>query len=269
MLNINARQGFDESHEQCRRTVRMFIAKEVEPFLDEWEEKGITSKSFWRRAGEVGLLCSSIPEAYGGAALDISCDMVFMEELFYCNAPDSVSLQSLITAPYLLKYGSEKLKARYLPGMISGKIISALGMTEPGGGSDAKNMPTTARRWRPLCHQLCHQRRQALYFQRLAFELGLSRRAHRGRGRQRRFLDPGRNGIAGLQRGRNLDKIGMSGADTSELFFNDVRVKVSKLLGEDRRGFSYMMFELGQNRLAPTAAARCQAQRAFARRSAS
>ena len=135
MLDTSARQGFDESHEQFRDTVRKFLAKEAAPYLDKWEEEGITSAAFWRAAGKAGLLCASMPEAYGGAGLDISYDLILLEELGYLNCPVGVSLQSLITAPYLLNYGSEELKARYLPGMINGEIITALGMTEPGGGS--------------------------------------------------------------------------------------------------------------------------------------
>lgn len=260
MLNTNGRLGFDESHEQFRDTVRKFLAKEAEPYLDKWESEGITSKSFWRAAGDAGLLCCSMPEAYGGAGLDVSYDLVFLEELYYLNCPVGVSLQSLITAPYLLNYGSEALKARYLPGLISGEIVTALGMTEPGGGSDVKNLRTTARREGD--HYIVNGSKLYISNGLLSDLVFLAVRTG----------DEGAKGISlllveaaspGFERGRNLDKIGMHGADTSELFFNDVRVPVANLLGEEGMGFRYMMSELRQERLALSTSCQAQAQRAF------
>jgi acyl-CoA dehydrogenase len=260
MLDTSARSGFEHSHEQYRDAVRKFLAKEAEPYLDQWEAEGITSKAFWRAAGEAGLLCSSMPEAYGGVGLDISYDLVFAEEIGYINAPVGVGLQSLITAPYLLRYGSEELKARYLPGMISGEIITALAMTEPGGGSDVKNLRTTARR--DGDHYVINGSKLYISNGLLADVVFLAARTG----------DDGAKGVSlilvdagspGFERGRNLDKIGLHGADTSELFFSDVRVPVSNLLGEEGQGFRYMMSELGQERLALATAAQAQAQRAF------
>ncbi|MEO8723755.1 MAG: acyl-CoA dehydrogenase family protein, partial [Sphingobium sp.] len=192
--------------------------------------------------------------------LDISYDLVFLEEIGYINAPVGVSLQSLITAPYLLHYGSEELKARYLPGMISGEIITALGMTEPGGGSDVKNLRTTARR--DGDHYVINGSKLYISNGLLSDLVFLAVRTG----------DEGAKGVSlilveadspGFERGRNLDKIGLHGADTSELFFNDVRVPVSNLLGEEGHGFRYMMSELGQERLALSTSAQAQAQRAF------
>ncbi|AOH85864.1 acyl-CoA dehydrogenase [Sphingomonas panacis] len=260
MLDTRKRTGFDESHEQYRETVRKFIAREVEPYLDTWEADEITSKAFWRAAGNAGLLCTSMPEEYGGAGLDVSYDLIFQEELFYVNAPVGVSLQSLITAPYLLRYGSDELKARYLPGMVSGEIISALGMTEPGGGSDVKSLRTTARR--DGDHYVVNGSKLYISNGLLCDLVFLAVRTG----------EEGAKGVSlllveadspGFERGRNLDKIGLKGADTSELFFNDVRVPVSNLLGEEGQGFRYMMSELGQERLGLSIAAQAQAQRAF------
>lgn len=260
MLNTNSRQGFDESHEQYRNSVRKFLSKEAEPYLDKWEEDGITSKDFWRAAGDSGLLCSSMPETYGGVGLDISYDLVFLEELYYINCPVGVSLQSLITAPYLLNYGSEELKARYLPGMISGEIITALAMTEPGGGSDVKNLRTTARR--DGDHYVVNGSK--LYISNgLLSDLVFVAARTGGEGAKGVSLILVEADSPGFERGRNLDKIGLHGADTSELFFNDVRVPVSNLLGEEGQGFRYMMSELGQERLAISTTAQAQAQRAF------
>ena len=260
MLDTTSRQGFDESHEQYRATVRKFLAKEAVPYLDEWEAKGVSSKAFWRAAGEAGLLCSSMPEQYGGVGLDVSYDLLFVEELFYINCPVGLSLQSLITAPYLLNYGSEELKARYLPGMIGGEIITAIGMTEPGGGSDVKNLRTTARRdgddYVINGSKLYISNGQLCDLVFLAVRTG-------GEGAKGVSLILVEADSPGFERGRNLDKIGVHGADTSELFFNDVRTPVSNLLGEEGQGFRYMMSELGQERLTISTAAQAQAQRAF------
>jgi len=260
MLNTTARLGFDESHEQFRESVRRFLAKEAAPYLDKWEHEGITSAQFWRAAGEAGLLCTSMPEAYGGVGLDISYDLVLLEELGYMNCPVGVSLQSLITAPYLLNYGSDELKARYLPRMISGEIITSLAMTEPGGGSDVKNLRTTARR--DGDHYVVNGSKLYISNGLLSNLVFLAARTggEGARGVSLLLVDTDTPGFA---RGRNLDKIGLHGADTSELFFNDVRVPVSNLLGEEGQGFRYMMSELGQERLSLSAISQAQAQRAF------
>ncbi|MDE2440260.1 MAG: acyl-CoA dehydrogenase family protein [Betaproteobacteria bacterium] len=260
MLDTSARQGFDESHEQFRDTVRKFLAREAAPYLDKWEEEGITSAAFWRDAGAAGLLCASMPEAYGGVGLDISYDLILLEEIGYLNCPVGVSLQSLITAPYLLNYGSDELKARYLPGMISGEIITALGMTEPGGGSDVKNLRTTARR--DGDHYVVNGSKLYIsngLLSNLVF-LAVRTGEEGSRGVSLLLVD---TDTPGFERGRNLDKIGLHGADTSEMFFHDVRVPVSNLLGEEGMGFRYMMSELGQERLSLSSVSQAQAQRAF------
>jgi len=260
MLDTSARQGFDESHEQFRDTVRKFLAKEAAPYLDKWEEEGITSAAFWRAAGEAGLLCASMPESYGGVGLDISYDLILLEEIGYLNCPVGVSLQSLITAPYLLNYGSAELKARYLPGMISGEIITALGMTEPGGGSDVKNLRTTARREGD--HYVVNGSKLYISNGLLSNLVFLAVRTGEdgARGVSLLLVDAD---TPGFERGRNLDKIGLHGADTSEMFFHDMRVPVSNLLGEEGMGFRYMMSELGQERLSLSSISQAQAQRAF------
>jgi len=260
MLDTSARQGFHESHEQFRDTVRKFLAKEAAPYLDKWEEEGITSAAFWRAAGEAGLLCASMPESYGGVGLDISYDLILLEEIGYLNCPVGVSLQSLITAPYLLNYGSVELKARYLPGMISGEIITALGMTEPGGGSDVKNLRTTARREGD--HYVVNGSKLYISNGLLSNLVFLAVRTGEdgARGVSLLLVDAD---TPGFERGRNLDKIGLHGADTSEMFFHDMRVPVSNLLGEEGMGFRYMMSELGQERLSLSSISQAQAQRAF------
>jgi len=260
MLDTSARQGFDESHEQFRDTVRKFLAKEAAPYLDKWEEEGITSAAFWRAAGEAGLLCASMPESYGGVGLDISYDLILLEEIGYLNCPVGVSLQSLITAPYLLNYGSVELKARYLPGMISGEIITALGMTEPGGGSDVKNLRTTARREGD--HYVVNGSKLYISNGLLSNLVFLAVRTGEdgARGVSLLLVDAD---TPGFERGRNLDKIGLHGADTSEMFFHDMRVPASNLLGEEGMGFRYMMSELGQERLSLSSISQAQAQRAF------
>lgn len=260
MLNTSARMGFDESHEQFRDTVRRFLAKEAEPYLDKWEAEGITDAAFWRAAGEAGLLCTSMPEEYGGVGLDISYDLILLEELGYMDCPVGVSLQSLITAPYLLNYGSDELKAKYLPRMINGEIITSLAMTEPGGGSDVKNLRTTARR--DGDHYVVNGSKLYISNGLLSNLVFLAARTG-GEGAKGVSILLVDTDTPGFERGRNLDKIGLHGADTSELFFTDVRVPVGNLLGEEGQGFRYMMSELGQERLSLSSISQAQAHRAF------
>lgn len=260
MLDCSTRTGFDESHDQFRQTVRKFLAREVEPYLDKWEAEGITSKAAWRAAGEAGLLCTSAPEAYGGFGLDISYDLIFQEEMSYLDCPLGVSGQSLITSPYLVHFGSEDLKARYLPRMINGEIVTAIGMTEPGGGSDVKNLRTTARR--DGDHYVVNGSKLYITNGQLADLIFLAVRTGQ-EGAKGVSLLLVETDTPGFERGRKLDKIGMRGQDTLELFFHDVRVPVSNLLGEEGQGFRYMMAELGQERLAISTTAMGHAQRAF------
>ena len=257
MLN---RSGPTEDYDLFRDSVRRFMAREVAPHMDQWEEDGIVSREVWLRAGAAGLLCPTIPEEYGGLGLDFRYNAIVTEELCYTGAVVSFGLQSDITAPYILNYGSEEQKRHYLPRLISGELISAIAMTEPNGGSDLKNLKTSARR--DGDHFVINGTKTYITNGQLADLVLVACRTG----------DDGARGIslilveagdAGFSRGRNLDKIGQNMADTSELFFNDVRVPADRLLGAENRAFYYMMQDLPQERLTIAIGAQAVAQRAL------
>lgn len=141
------RPVFREDHEQFRATARRFVEKEIAPNLHAWEQAGIVPKSLWRKAGEAGLLCSTVPEEYGGSGGDFGHSAVMIEELARANATAvGFTTHSEIVAPYIVAYGSEEQKQRWLPRMVSGELIGVIAMSEPGIGSDLRGMRTTARR---------------------------------------------------------------------------------------------------------------------------
>src|SRR5512138_3896382 len=132
MLDVSRRTAFNEDHNAFRDQVRKFFAKELEPNLDRWEEEGVVDRNFWRACGEAGLLCPTVPEQYGGLGLDFGYNAVIDEELAYLGSSAGITLQSDIVAEYIVSYGSDEQKAKYLPKMISGECITAIAMTEPG-----------------------------------------------------------------------------------------------------------------------------------------
>ncbi len=254
------RTGPTEDHSLFRETVRRFMEREVVPHLDQWEDDGVVSREVWRRAGDAGLLCPTITEAYGGLGLDFSYNAIVTEELCYTGAVVSFGLQSDITAPYILNYGSEAQKRDYLPRLVSGELISAIAMTEPNGGSDLKNLKTSAHR--DGDHYVINGAKTYITNGQLA-DLVLVACRTGGEGSRGISLILVHSDDAGFSRGRNLDKIGQNMADTSELFFNDVRIPVDRLLGEENRAFYYMMQDLPQERLTIAIGAQAVAQRAF------
>ncbi len=146
MLDAVGRTVYDEDHEQFRDSVRKVFDRHLTPHLDRWEQEGIVDRDFWRAAGEAGLLCPTVPEEYGGPGLDYRYNAVVTEELAYAGSSAGITLQSDIVADYLVAYGSEEQKRRWLPAMVSGEVITAIAMTEPGTGSDLQGIKTTAKR---------------------------------------------------------------------------------------------------------------------------
>jgi alkylation response protein AidB-like acyl-CoA dehydrogenase len=261
MLETADRSAFDESHEMFRDQVRKFFAKELEPNLDRWEEAGIVDREFWRACGEAGLLCPTMPEEYGGLGLDFGFNAVVGEELNYAGSSAGLTLQSDITADYFLAYGSEEQKQHWIPKLVSGEAISAIAMTEPGTGSDLQGIKTTAKK--DGNHFVINGSKTyitngqnadvVIVVAKTDPELG-------AKGTSLILVEADREGFA---RGRNLDKIGQHSADTSELFFDDVRVPITNCLGEEGRGFIYLMSQLPQERLSIAVGAQAAAQRAF------
>lgn len=261
MLERDGSHLFGEEHRAFRDSVRKFIAREFSPRLTEFEDAGAVARDFWIKAGEAGLLCPTMPEAYGGAGLDFTFNAILNEEFTYAMMSDSVTLQSDITMPYLLRYGSEELKARWLPAMLAGEAIAAIAMTEPGAGSDLQGIRTTARAdgdgyvINGAKTYITNGQNADIVFTvcKTQPELG-------AKGTSLIVVEADRPGFS---RGRNLDKVGQWSADTSELFFNDVRVPASNVIGEVNRGFIYLVSDLPQERLSISITAQAAAQRAF------
>ncbi|WP_066656645.1 MULTISPECIES: acyl-CoA dehydrogenase family protein [unclassified Sphingomonas] len=255
------RGPFGPEHEQFRDVVRRFLAEEFEPNLDTFESDGRVSREFWRKAGGMGLLCPSLPEAYGGLGLDFSYHAVLNEEFAYAMMSDCLTLQTDITLPYILHYASEEQKHAYLPKMASGEIVTAIAMTEPGAGSDLQGVRTTARRDGDD-YIVNGSKTYITNGQNADLVLTVCKTdpSAGAKGTSILLIEADR---PGFERGRNLDKVGQWSADTSELFFNDVRVPVSNLLGDENRGFVYLVSELVQERLSIAITAQASAQRAF------
>jgi acyl-CoA dehydrogenase len=261
MIESNDRGAYTADHEAFRDTVRKLFDRELYPNLDKFEEEGIVSKQFWRACGENGLLCPTVPEEYGGLGLDFGYNAVVGEELSYAGSSAGITLQSDIVADYLVAYGSEEQKKKYLPKMISGELITAIAMTEPGAGSDLQGIRTTAKR--DGNHYIISGSKTYITNGQNAGLIIVVAKTDPDKGAKGTSLILVEADSEGFARGRNLDKIGQHSADTSELFFNDVRVPITNCLGEENKGFIYLMGQLPQERLSIAISAQAGAQRAF------
>ncbi|GGE16867.1 acyl-CoA dehydrogenase [Polymorphobacter glacialis] len=261
MLDTSERGAYNEDHEAFRGTVRKLFDKELYPNLDRFEDEGIVSKDFWRACGENGLLCPTVPEEYGGLGLDFGYNAVVGEELSYAGSSAGLTLQSDIVAEYIVAYGSEEQKAKYLPLMISGELITAIAMTEPGAGSDLQGVRTTARR--DGNHYVISGSKTYITNGQNAGLIIVVAKTDPDKGAKGTSLILVEQDRDGFERGRKLDKIGQNSADTSELFFNEVRVPITNCLGAENQGFIYLMSQLPQERLSIAISAQAGAQRAF------
>ncbi|MBB4101371.1 acyl-CoA dehydrogenase family protein [Sphingomonas kyeonggiensis] len=261
MLDTTRRTGQDESQALFRESVRRFLAAEGVPHLDRWEEAGIVDRDFWTKAGSAGLLCPTVPEAYGGPGLDFAYNAIVTEEHAYARVPSGITLQSDVLADYFIAYGSEEQKREWLPGMVSGEKVAAIAMTEPGAGSDLQAIRTTARL--DGNHYVINGTKTYISNGQTADVVIVVAKTNVELGAKGTSLFLVEADRAGFARGRNLDKIGLHGADTSELFFEDVRVPATNMLGQEGRGFAYLMRNLPQERLTIAIGAQASAQRAF------
>jgi alkylation response protein AidB-like acyl-CoA dehydrogenase len=261
MLERDASHLFDEDLRLFRQTVRRFIEREFSPRVEEFEEAGKVGRDFWLKMGEAGFLCPGIPEEFGGLGLDFRFNAILNEELTYAMMSDSVTLQSDITMPYLLHYASDELNARWLPGLLSGETVSAIAMTEPGAGSDLQGVRTTARR--DGDEYVINGSKTFITNGQNADVIITVCKTEPELGAKGTSLILVEADRAGFERGRNLDKVGQWMADTSELFFNDVRVPAGNLIGQENRGFIYLVSELAQERLSISITAQAAAQRAY------
>jgi alkylation response protein AidB-like acyl-CoA dehydrogenase len=261
VINANDRAIYTSDHHVFRDAVRRFLGREFEPNLPTWETQGIIDRSFWRVAGEAGLLCPTVPEALGGLGLDFTYNAVIDEEVGYHGMMPGTSLQSDIFVDYIVRHGSQAQQQAYLPKLVSGEWVAAIAMTEPGAGSDLQGVTTAARRDGDS-YVLNGAKTYITNGQNADLVIVVATTAPelRGKGLSLLLVEADRPGFA---RGRNLDKIGQWSADTSELFFQDVRVPAANLLGEENAGFGYLMAGLPQERLSIAIFAQAGAQRAF------
>jgi acyl-CoA dehydrogenase len=244
------RDLFGEEHSLFRDQCRRFVEKEVEPRVAEWNARGTSDRETWRRAGEAGLLGACAPEAYGGAGADFLYDAIVMEEWARVRAHAMmVSLHSDICMPYLVAYGSEEQKRRWLPGAIRGEVLLGICMTEPAAGSDLAGIQTRAIRRGD--HFVLSGSKTFISNGQIGDLFIVVAKTDPG-------ADPPHRGVSlflveagtpGFVRGRKLDKIGLPGQDTSEIFFEDCRVPAENLLGGEGRGFYQLMEKLQQERL--------------------
>ncbi|MGB8859215.1 MAG: acyl-CoA dehydrogenase family protein [Ilumatobacteraceae bacterium] len=258
-----ARTLYADEHEQFRSVFRSWLDKEVVPHHEQYERDGITPRELWLAAGSHGFLGLTVPEQFGGGGTDdYRFAAVMQEEVSYTGVIGSANgftLHNDIVLPYFLGLGNDEQKSRWLPGMVTGACITAIAMTEPNTGSDLANIRTTAVR---------HGDTYVVNGSKTFITNGINSDAvivavktdtdakHRGIS-----LVVLERGMQGFERGRNLDKLGMHAQDTAELFFTDVEVPVANLLGEEGKGFYYLMLNLAQERLgmAVGALAVCQA----------
>ena len=255
---------FSSDHEMFRDTVRSFVETEMVPFHGDWEKEQRVPRDVWLKAGAAGMLCCDIPEAYGGVGADWLYNVVVIEELAKAGmSGPGFMVHSEMVAPYILAWGSEDLKQAWLPRMVSGEAIGAVAMTEPGAGSDLKAIRTRA--------VLSDDGKDYIIN---------GQKTYISNGQNCDFVllacktDPeaGAKGISiilvpadspGFARGRNLEKIGLKAQDTSELFFEGLRVPVANRLGDEGAGFRMLMTKLAQERLTQAVRSICVCESAI------
>ena len=257
------RSLFDDLHEDFRASFRTFLEREVSPLYMDWEREGIIPREVFAKAGDGGFLAMSVPESHGGAgAEDFRLNLVIGEECQRAGLGSfglGITLHNDICLPYFLTYCDEEQKRRWLPGIVSGELITAIAMTEPGIGSDLAGMSTTARR--DGDHYVVNGAKTFItngINADLVITAVKTDPSERHRGISLVMIE---RGMEGFSHGRNLEKIGQHAQDTAELAFEDVHVPVSNLLGEEGRGFLYLVSNLPQERLsiAAGAVAACEA----------
>ena len=242
------RTVFSSEHDLFRDTVRRFIEAEIVPYHRQWEKDGIVPRELWLKAGEAGLLLCSIPDEYGGGGGDFGHNAVVIEELARVNASGpGFSMQSDVAAPYINQYGTEEQKRRWLPAMARGEMIAALGMTEPGTGSDVKAIRTSAER-RDGDFIVNGQKTFITNGQNADIVI-VAVKTNPKLGHRGVSLICVERGTSGFSKGQGLDKIGLLAQDTAELFFDDAVVPQANLLGEENEGFRYLMHNLPQERM--------------------
>lgn len=244
------RDVFTEEHELFREQFRKFAAKEIEPKIAKWNHDGITDRETWKKMGEAGFLAPCVPEEYGGAGVDFRYDAIIIEELAYLRAHGIMTtVHASICLPYIITYGTEAQKQKFLPPAVTGDLLFGIGMTEPGAGSDLANIQTKA--IRDGDHYVVNGGKTFI-------SIGQLGGAYVTAVKTDPTAKPAHKGVSlliieadspGFTRGRKLEKLGFPAQDTSELFFEDCKVPVENLLGKEGQGFKMMMEKLQQERL--------------------
>ncbi|MBW3667883.1 MAG: acyl-CoA dehydrogenase family protein, partial [Actinobacteria bacterium] len=256
---------FDDTHELFRATVRTFIEREVAPHFEEWERAGIVDKELYRKAGEAGMLGMGIPEEYGGSGTDDVRYEAIVQEEFAGSGMMNAGLGFVnhnVAVPYYLAHADDEQKARWFPGLASGELVATIAMTEPGTGSDLSAIATRAVR---------DGETFVLNGAKMFISNGINsdlvivvcKTGNSGKPHRDMSLLVVERDMPGFVRGRNLDKVGQHCADTAELFFDDVRVPAANVLGEEGKGFSYLMENLAGERLGIAVVAVAHAEAAF------
>lgn len=260
-----SRELFGTDHELFRSSVREFVEREVAPHVAEWEEAGLVDKEMFRKAGSSGLLGIAVPEEYGGGGVaDFRFNAVVVEELVRGDALSAglcITLHNDVVTPYFTELANSEQRERWLPGIASGELMTAVAMTEPGTGSDLAGISTTA--IRDGDHYVVNGSKTFItngINSDLIVTAVKTSPAERHAGMSLIVIE---DGMEGFTRGRNLDKIGLHSQDTAELFFDDVMVPADNLLGEDGRGFLHLVQNLPQERLSIAVGSIAHAQVAF------
>ena len=252
-----------EELDTFRDQFRKFLAKDLAPHAEKWREQKMVDRSAWRALGEMGALLPSVPEAYGGLGASFAYDAAVLEDI-ESTVPEvttGVSVHSAIVAHYILNYGSEEQKKRWLPKMASGEMVGAIAMTEPGTGSDLQSVKTTAKK-QGNSYVINGQKTFITNGQAADLVIVVARTGGAG-SKGLSLIAVETDGADGYRRGRNLDKIGLHASDTSELFFDNVTVPPENLLGqEEGNGFVQLMQQLPQERLALAVSAVASMERA-------
>jgi acyl-CoA dehydrogenase len=249
---------FSPEHETFRDSVRRFMDAEIAPHDDQWQEQGYVDRSAWKKAGDNGFLCCSMPEEYGGAAADKLYSLI-EEQARINNSSLGFGLHSEIVAPYLNNYGTEALKKKYLPKMASGEMIGAIAMTEPGTGSDLQSVKTNA--VKKGDKYILNGAKTFITNGWNADLVIVVAKTDPSKGAKGTSLIVVDTSMKGFSKGKRLKKLGLKGQDTAELFFDNVEVPAENLLGQEGNGFIYLMQELPWERMqiAIAAVSKCEA----------
>jgi len=238
-----------DEHQSFREILRSFIKKEIAPYIDQWEKEKQIDRSIWKKMGEMGFMGLNYPEEYGGLNLDFYYSMIFCEELSYCYSGGftiSALVIQYMSAPYILKYASDEVKRRYLPGIIAGDLVSAVAITEPGAGSDVKNMKTSASREGDF--YIVNGSKTFItngYYGDIFITAVKTDTSKGSKGISLLLIERSSEGV----HSQKIDKMGWHASDTAELSFSDVKVPVENLIGIEGAGFQYLMDGLQLERL--------------------